>query len=423
MHFEKLKEIFVRGKTECRGCGSLRLFTALDLGFSPLANQVIPSEQLENAEPWFPLIMRVCEVCKLGQLGEFASDSAIFRDYPYLSSTSSSWLEANETFANQMIKLLELTSDDLIVELASNDGYLLKYFVEKNLKVLGVEPALNVATLAALKGIPTSPEFFTKSLASALLEKNVRPRLVVAKNVIAHVPDIRDFIDGISVLADETTLIIIEAPSILNIVKEMQFDTIYHEHFSYISCSFLESILPQFNLKLAGIENVATHGGSIRCYITAIESKIELPPNLFEQLVDTLKREVSTKIGDRGTWDSVTKEVNAQLMRIRNWFSVQEGRLIGYGAAAKAVTLLSAAQIPRGTISLCIDNSEAKNSNYIPGSHIKIVSEADYKSQYQKNGDKFIIFPWNLKVEISERIRRIDPHAMTFVMLPNVKEI
>jgi hypothetical protein len=172
-------------------------------------------------------------------LGEFATDGAIFRDYPYLSSTSSTWLQENKKFADEMIDLLNMGSEDLVMELASNDGYLLQYFMDEKLHVLGVEPALNVATIAAVKGIPTSPEFFSEALAEDLLDRGVLPRLIVAKNVLAHVPDMRDFLKGISVLTSKSTLVVVEAPSILNIIQKMQFDTIYHEHFSYLSATFL----------------------------------------------------------------------------------------------------------------------------------------------------------------------------------------
>jgi hypothetical protein len=413
----------MRGKNECRGCGSTSLFQALDLGYSPLANRVIPSELLESAEPWFPLVLRVCSNCKLGQLGEFASDATIFRDYPYLSSTSTTWLEENKKFADEMIDLLSLSKDDLVIELASNDGYLLQYFLERKLKVLGVEPALNVATIAALQGVPTSPEFFTQSLAEELLRRQVAPRLIIAKNVVAHVPDVQDFLMGISVLANESTLIVIEAPSILNILQKMQFDTIYHEHFSYLSATFFESVLHAMNLKLVGIQIVETHGGSLRCFITKDKSSVSLPNQLSQDLEITLNLERLAGISEPNNWRNLEKQVNLELETIRSWFSNPGGRIVGYGAAAKAVTLLSAAQIPRGLISLCIDNSKEKIDRYMPGSHIKIISESTYVENHFKPEDIYVIFPWNLASEISKKIRKFNPTAQIFVLLPSVKEL
>ena len=392
----------MRGKNECRGCGSKNLFQALDLGFSPLANKVVQADRLERAEPWFPLVLRVCTECQLGQLGEFASDATIFRDYPYLSSTSSTWLEENKKFADRMITLLELGKDDLIVELASNDGYLLQYFMERNMKILGVEPALNVATIAALKGVPTSPEFFTESLAEELVRRHVAPRLIIAKNVVAHVPDLRDFLTGISVLASESTLIVIEAPSIINILQKMQFDTIYHEHFSYLSATF-------FN--------------SLRCFITRENASVALANNLLLNLEETLNLERLSGFGEPTTWRNLESQLKLELKKIRSWFSNPVGRIIGYGAAAKAVTLLSAAQVPRGLVSLCIDNSKEKMDRYIPGSHIRIVSESTYIQDHLQAEDIYVIFPWNLKSEISKRIRQFNPNARIFVLLPSVQEI
>lgn len=418
-----LKEIRMRGKDICRGCSSTKLFQALDLGYSPLANRVIEPKYLESAEPWFPLVLRVCQECKLGQLGEFTSDAAIFRDYPYLSSTSSTWLEQNKKFANQMTDWLHLSSNDLVIELASNDGYLLQYFMEREIQVLGIEPALNVATIAAIKGVPTSPEFFSKSMAEGLLSKDLRPKLIIAKNVVAHVPDIQDFLAGVSVLANESTLVVIEAPSILNIVNKMQFDTIYHEHFSYLSASFLNHALPKLGLKLVGIENVETHGGSLRFFISTKSSKILVPEVFSVTLEDTLKSEASSNLGDVETWVGVAIQVNAQIEEIRKWISNSDRRLIGYGAAAKVVTLLSAAQVPRNSISLCIDNSEGKMDRFIPGSHIQIVSESEYLNSHARAGDTFVIFPWNLKSEIAKRIREFDLSADIFVLLPTIMKV
>jgi len=413
----------MRGKNVCRGCGSLNLFQALDLGFSPLANRVILSDQLESSEPWFPVVLRVCSECKLGQLGEFSTGEAIFRDYPYLSSTSSTWLAENEKFTDQMINWLNLNEEDLVLEIASNDGYLLQYFMNRNLKVLGIEPALNVATIAALKGVPTSPEFFTESLAAELLSRKVQPRLIIAKNVLAHVPDIQDFLSGLSLLANENSLIVVEAPSILNILQKMQFDTIYHEHFSYLSATFLNQVLPQIRLKLVGVENVETHGGSQRYFITKNISSVTIPDHLIRELATTLDLEKSSKFENFDTWSDIETAVQAHLLEIRNWFASQKNRIIGYGAAAKVVTLLSASQIPRGAVSFCIDNSEAKVNRYIPGSHIKIISENDYAKNHQEENDIYVIFPWNLTSEISKRLRTFAPEAKIFVLLPSVQQL
>jgi len=413
----------LRGKDYCRGCNSHKLFRALDLGFSPLANRLISPENMESAEPWYPLILRICLDCSLGQLGEFNTDTEIFRDYPYLSSTSSTWLESNKLFASSMIEMMNLEKNDLVIEIASNDGYLLQYFQDQGIAVLGIEPALNVATIASIKGIPTSPEFFTEHLAKNISKNILETKLIVAKNVVAHVPDIRDFIKGISVISNSNTLIVFEAPTILNILQKTQFDTIYHEHFSYLSASFFEKILPDFNLKIIGIEKVETHGGSLRFFITQSNSDVQISKHLIEMLDIVLTEERVAKITEPTNWKELSGVVEKQLEDFRNWVVNSKSKIIGYGAAAKAVTLLSAAQVPRSSIAFCIDNSAGKINLLIPGHQIPIISEADFLDKHRDGEFVFLIFPWNLKKEISERIRSLTSNCRVFVALPNIEEV
>jgi len=413
----------LRGKDYCRGCNSDKLFRALDLGFSPLANRLISPENMESAEPWYPLILRICLDCSLGQLGEFNTDTEIFRDYPYLSSTSSTWLESNKLFASSMIEMMNLQKNDLVIEIASNDGYLLQYFQDQGIKVLGVEPALNVATIASIKGISTSPEFFTERLAKNISKNILETKLIVAKNVVAHVPDIRDFITGISVISNSKTLIVFEAPTILNILQKTQFDTIYHEHFSYLSASFFEKILPDFNLKIIGIEKVETHGGSLRFFITQSNSDVQISKHLVDMLDIVLTEERVAKITEPTNWKELSGVVGKQLEDFRNWVVNSKSKIIGYGAAAKAVTLLSAAQVPRSSIAFCIDNSAGKINLLIPGHQIPIISEADFLARHRDEEFVFLIFPWNLKKEISERIRGLTSNSRVFVALPTIEEV
>ena len=413
----------MRGKYFCRGCNSKLLFEAIDLGFSPLANKLLNFENLEEAETWYPLKMRICENCSLGQVGEFSEKSDIFLDYPYLSSTSSSWLEVNKLFADEMTELLELTENDLVLELASNDGYLLKYFLDKGIKVLGVEPALNVSTLAAIQGIPTSPEFFSHTFAKNLLRKSINPRLIVAKNVIAHVPDLRDVLSGISEIADEETLIVFEFPNLLNIMHKMQFDTIYHEHFSYLSATFFEKLLPEFGLKIAGLQNIETHGGSLRLFILKNSTNVSLESNFYLNLENQLKHERKANITSREVWKNISIQIQHQLEKINSWINDADFRIIGYGAAAKSVTLLSTSQVKRLSVPYCIDNSEAKIGKFLPGSHTKVVSENDYFQNLHRDGDVFLIFPWNIEKELTQRIRMKKADARVFIALPDLKEI
>ena len=413
----------MRGKDYCRGCNSEKLFRALDLGFSPLANKLISPENLESAEPWYPLVLRVCSNCSLGQLGEFNTDAEIFRDYPYLSSTSSTWLESNKLFASMLIEMLNLEKKDLVIEIASNDGYLLQYFQNYGIKVLGIEPALNVVTIASIKGIPTSPEFFTEQLAKRINKNVLAPKLIVAKNVAAHVPDMRDFLKGVALMTTNETLIVFEAPTILNILQKTQFDTVYHEHFSYLSATFFEKILPDFNLKIIGIEKVETHGGSLRFFITSRNSDVKISKYLADSLPVILAEEKLAEIAKESNWKELSVVVTKQLEDFRNWVVKSNSKIIGYGAAAKAVTLLSAAQIPRGSILFCIDNSAGKINLLIPGHQIPIISEVDFLEKYANEEFIFLIFPWNLKQEISERIRSFASNSQVFVALPTIEEV
>ena len=413
----------MRGKTYCRGCNSEELFQALDLGFSPLANRVLASDRLEMEEPHYPLVLRVCRSCSLGQLGEFANSEDIFRDYSYLSSTSSFWLEQNRVFAEGIEQTLGLGSQDLILEIASNDGYLLKHWAEKGYKVLGIEPALNVATMAAWAGVPTSPEFFGSRLAQELKVMGAVPRLVVAKNVVAHVPDLQDFLNGLGIIASDRTLIIVEAPTIDQILLKKQFDTVYHEHFSYLSIEFFLRRLPDFGLNLVGIEMLSSHGGSTRFFITKVGSEDLVPPKYVNQLESSRMQHKLQFHLEENRWASLRTWLGAYKTRLREWLLSQSGPVVGYGAAAKAVTLLASSEIPRKTVPYIIDNAITKQNKHLPGHHSEIISEQAFSEMSWDAAPIFLIFPWNIGGEIANRIRRLAPSARVFVPLPEITEI
>lgn len=413
----------MRGKTTCRSCESTELFQALNLGFSPLANRVLIPAQLDMAESFYPLDLRVCRTCGLGQLGEFANSSEIFRDYAYLSSTSSSWINENRIFAEELEQILDLTDTDVVVEIASNDGYLLTRWAEKGLKVLGIEPALNVATIAAWAGVPTSPEFFGTSLSNELVKMGVLPRLIVAKNVVAHVPDLTDFLTGLSVLATERSLIVIEAPTIDQVLVEKQFDTIYHEHFSYLSVQYLQQSLPRFGLELAGIEKVKTHGGSTRFFVTKAGSEDHCPAKFAANLKRAVQRDDFEAHLDEKRWVDMNTWFQNYKTVLRKWIEERSETIIGYGAAAKAVTLLSSAEIPRNSIQFIIDNAKTKQGRYLPGHHSQIISEEMFTKMSWSISPTFLVFPWNLGPEIKNRVRQISPDSKVFVPLPEIKEI
>ena len=262
-----MNELSPRGTTVCRGCGTDTIVSVLDLGEQPLANEMATSQDVPDPE--FPLHLRVCSTCGLGQLGEYVLPERIFgAQYPYLSSVSTSWVAHAAAYSDHMVAELGLADGDLVMEVASNDGYLLAQLQERGMRVLGIEPAGNVADIARAKGVPTVNEFFGLELAERLVAEHGRPRLVAANNVMAHVPDLHDFVRGLAHLCDEQTVVTVENPSFLNLLHEVQFDTIYHEHFSYLSAHAVARAVEPFGLELVRVEQLPTHGGSNRYWLT-----------------------------------------------------------------------------------------------------------------------------------------------------------
>jgi 2-polyprenyl-3-methyl-5-hydroxy-6-metoxy-1,4-benzoquinol methylase len=397
------------------------LFLALDLGDSPLANRLPDSKEAQLRK--FPLQLRVCSDCGLGQVGEFESPEEIFSDYPYLSSTSETWLEANEEFTHEIINSQSLLPGDLILELASNDGYLLKFFQASGFEVLGVEPAQNVADIATLDGVPTIAEFFGLSLAKRLVLEYATPKVIVAKNVVAHVPDLQDFVAGIAELAGPETLIVVEAPTIEQIIGGLQFDTIYHEHFSYLSATSLSFIFASKGLQVIGAEKVGTHGGSFRFFAKKLGGVVTANPLHSLVLADLIEQEFGIGIRDPKTWIELAGRVNECLNSFRDWLtSTSPGvKTVAYGAAAKGVTLLAATNIQPGLIDYVIDNSPAKSGKYMPVADVLILNEIEFVSTRPEGVYRYVILPWNLSDELLPRIRKFDTHAEVVKAIPNLK--
>jgi hypothetical protein len=412
-----------RGVDFCRGCDSEALFLALGLGESPLANRLLehPMESVRS----FPLELRVCSDCGLGQVGEFETPDEIFSNYPYLSSTSTSWVAANQAFAEELIESAKLQSGDLVIELASNDGYLLKSFQVNGLEVLGVEPAKNIANMAVLAGVPTIPDFFGLELARKMRSDGLMPKVIVAKNVVAHVPDLKDFIAGIAELATSDTLIVVEAPTITQIILGNQFDTIYHEHFSYLSALALRQIFGQFDLELVGAKKLTTHGGSFRFFVQRSNPKSSLPTNYFDELLELIGMEESLGINQAESWRDTQVKVEKCLSDFRNWLTGGGSDLetVAYGAAAKGVTLLAACHANFGAVGSLIDNSPAKAGKFFPIVGSPILTEAEFISQADGITFRYVIFPWNLVEEIVPRIKAFDPEAEVFVAVPVLRRV
>ena len=386
----------MRGDNECRGCLSPNLKEILNLGSSPIANTLPPLE-VGRAEPFYPLVFSVCMNCNLGQIGEFESPESIFSDYPYLSSTSTSWLAHANAYANLMHENFVNISDGYVLEIASNDGYLLKNFKSLGYQVLGVDPAQNIALLANLSGINTIPDFFGLSSANKILEDFGRPALIVANNVAAHVPDIQDFFSGISLLLKEKTVLTIENPSLGRLFEQGYYDTIYHEHFSYLSVDSILAISDIYGLELFRVEELPTHGGSLRYFICEKGCR---------DVEDSVARyrEIETRrgVGNLQMMKVFKDKVEKTLGELKDWVEDQrDDSIVGYGAAAKTVTAFYAAGLNPLKFNRIVDLNPLKHNRRLPGSDLPITSVSSLKGDFRK----ILVFPWNMEKEIVSTIR------------------
>lgn len=389
-----------RGKDYCRGCNHPELFSALDLGDLPIANELWQQES-EVIEK-FPLHLRICRRCGLGQVEDVVTPSRLFRDYRYLSSMSASFIEHARTYTTQVSNRLNFKQEEWVLEIASNDGYLLQHFINFGVEVLGIEPAENVAKIAIEKGIPTESEFFGLAFAQSLLERSGYPRLIVANNVMAHVPDIRDFISGLAKMAGPNTLISIENPSLMNFLEGNQFDTIYHEHYSYLTTHSVKIIAAEFGLELFEVEKINTHGGSNRYWLRLQESAV--PGN--GQVESSVSGEIDSGLFNVEAWGSFAARVESSIHSFHDWLrhAHQEGRTVyGFGAAAKASTLINASKIKKDWIIGIADTSHEKQGRFMPVQGIPIISP---EKMYEMNPTDIIMFPWNIKNELVPLIRR-----------------
>ena len=384
----------------CRGCGAKLTLTFLDLGMSPIANNLVEDKQLNHQNKSYPLRAMTCEKCALVQLSEAIPKEMLFpSSYTYFSSYSSTWLEHSKTYAEKMISLLQLNQNDLVVEIASNDGYLLQYFANSSIKVLGIEPALGVAKTAIAKGIPTLINYFGESTAVELAQGQ-KPKLMIGNNVLAHVPDIHDFIKGFSLLIADEGLITFEFPHLLNLIKKTQFDTIYHEHYSYLSVTALLPIFAQHGLRIINVEKLLTHGGSLRVFVAKNTSSWIV----HESVRATIAEESQYDPRDLRIYESLQRELEvikhnllSELIKCK-----KDGKSISaYGAAAKGVTLLNYCGISTDLIDYVVDINPNKQGKFLPGSQIPIVNINVFDT---KLPDILLVLPWNLSTEIKSQL-------------------
>ena len=380
--------------TRCRFCDAALHDVVADLGMSPLANSYLNEAQHAEMEPFYPLRALVCANCFLVQLGEYQSPSHIFSQYAYFSSYSSSYLSHAATYTEAITGRLGLDTRSLVVELASNDGYLLQYFVERGIPVVGIEPAANVAEVAIAKGIPTVVEFFGRKMAEAS-DLAGKVDLVVANNVLAHVPDLNDFVAGIGVLLNPQGVATLEFPHLLQLLNERQFDTIYHEHFSYFSLTTVRQVFAAHGMTVFDVDEIPTHGGSLRIYACA-----EGAAEVTDRATALELREQEEGLGRieryRAFADEVRAEKRAILRQFIRW--KDEGlRIAGYGAPAKGNTLLNYCGIGTDFIDFTVDRNPHKQGHFLPGSHIPVRSPDAIGSE---RPDLVFILPWNIKDEI-----------------------
>ena len=382
----------------CRMCHAALDSIACDLGPTPLANSLCPTEEKALASPQWPLCVYVCTQCWLIQIPEHSSAEGIFQDYVYFSSYSESWLRHANSFAEMAIQRWGLSSDSRVIEAASNDGYLLQYFAKKKVQVLGIEPAVNVAKVAREKGIATESCFLGAESARSLVDVYGQADLLVANNVLAHVPDIHDFVEGLRILLGANGVLSIEFPHLLNLIEGNQFDTIYHEHFSYLSLSVVGRVLEEHGLGIFDVEQIPTHGGSLRVLARlATKHNSKAYEELCAQELDAGLQSLETYKAFARRVTGICKALTAFVSDVR-----QRGEtLAAYGAAAKGNTLLNTCGIKRGSIDFVADASPHKQGLYLPGSGIEVCSPEVLR---QRKPAHILILPWNLRSEIATQL-------------------
>ena len=407
-------------RSECRFCSNLLSHTFVDLGMSPLSNAYLKLDTINKAEKFYPLHTYVCDNCFLVQLEEFETPDHIFSDYAYFSSYSETWLRHAENYTELMTQRFSLNANSQVIEIASNDGYLLQYFQKQNIPVLGIEPAANVAKVAEEKGIPSLVKFFGVSTAKELVAQGKQADLLLGNNVLAHVPNLNDFVAGMKIVLKPDGILTMEFPHVLQLILQNQFDTIYHEHFSYFSFLTVEKVFADHGITLFDVEELPTHGGSLRIYGQHNDGKKPISDR-----VSKLKtKEIDAGLEQRSTYLGFGEQVKATkrhllsfLIDIKN----QGKSVVGYGAPAKGNTLLNYCGIRTDLLDYTVDRSPYKQGLFLPGTHIPIYHPDKI---IETKPDYLLILPWNIKDEIIEQMGHIREWGGQFVVpIPQVEVI
>ena len=402
----------------CRFCGAALQRTFVDLGMSPLCERYPSAADLSHGEVYYPLHVHVCEKCFLVQLQEFESPDSIFSDYAYFSSYSDSWLKHCENYCYEMVKQLRLNRESFVVEVASNDGYLLQYFIQQNVPVLGIEPAANVAKVAVEKGVPTLVRFFGQQLAENLAAEERCADLVLANNVLAQVPDLNDFVEGLKILLKPQGVLTLEFPHILRLIERNEFDTIYHEHFSYFSLLTIVRIMRAHGMEVFDVKELSTHGGSLRVHACRIESQTHQIQSSVPKLISEEEAAGLRSPEGYSFFVSQVKQTKWALLEFLLTAARAGKSVAAYGAPGKSATLLNYCGIGKDLIQYTVDRNPYKQGRFLPGSHIPIYHPDRI---HETKPDYVVILPWNLKDEVMEQLRFIREWGGRFVVpIPKV---
>ncbi len=403
----------LNGRGKCRFCKEELRYTFVDLGMSPLCESYLQAEQLNEMEPFYPLHVFVCERCFLVQLEEFVSPDHIFTEYAYFSSYSDSWLEHCRHYTDEMIRRFSLNERSLVVELASNDGYLLQYFVRKGIPVLGIEPAANVAKAAEEKRVPTLVRFFGRPLAAELASQGKQADLLVGNNVLAQIPDLCDFVAGMKRLLKPQGILTLEFPHLLKLMEGNQFDTIYHEHFSYFSFLAAREIFRAHSLELFDVEELPTHGGSLRIFGRHAEDTTK---PVTSRVLELTAREEAAGLRHLDCYRSFAdrvKKTKRELLRCLIRAKDEGKTIVGYGAPGKGNTLLNYCGVGRDLIDYTVDRNPYKQGRFTPGTHIPIYPPEKIR---ETRPDYLLILPWNLKTEIMQQMSFVRQWGGKFIV-------
>jgi 2-polyprenyl-3-methyl-5-hydroxy-6-metoxy-1,4-benzoquinol methylase len=407
-----VEKVSVRGMT-CRFCGHPANHLFVDLGMSPLCESFLAAEQLNEMEPFYPLRVNLCPDCFLVQLAEYVSPAHIFTEYAYFSSYSQTWVEHARAYTETVRRRFDLTEKSFVIEIASNDGYLLQHFVKAGIPVLGIEPAANVAAAAREKHVPTRSCFFGTDTARHLAAQGEQADLLVGNNVLAHVPDLNDFVAGMKTVLKPDGVITMEFPHLMRLMEGNQFDTIYHEHFSYFSFLTAEKVFAAHGLTVFDVEEIPTHGGSLRVYARHVEDHSRPVGSAVVELRSREGRAGLDRLETYGAFDEQVKETKRKLLEFLIAARRQGKSVVGYGAPGKGNTLLNYCGIRSDFVDYTVDRNPYKHHKFLPGTHIPIFPP---ERILETRPDYVLILPWNLKDEVIAQLSYIRGWGGQFVV-------